>query len=67
MLTVHLYVGVLNCLNISHEFPCASAASLIVIKGIIRCTNAFLSSGQGADTRALLNWEIINGFGEISQ
>lgn len=40
------------------------SASLTVLKGIVRYTNAFLSSGQGADTTvASLNWEI-NGFGE---
>lgn len=40
------------------------SASLTVLKGIVRYTNAFLSSGQGADTTvASLNWQI-NGFGE---
>lgn len=40
------------------------SASLTVLKGIVRYTNAFLSSGQGADTTvASLNWPI-NGFGE---
>ena len=41
------------------------SASLTVLKGIVRYTNAFLSSGQGADTTvASLNWEINGGFGE---
>lgn len=40
------------------------SASLMILKGIVRYTNAFLSSDQGADTTvASLNWEI-NGFEE---
>lgn len=43
------------------------AASLVLTKGIIWCTDAFLSSGQGAGTKvAFLKWDVINGLGENS-